>query len=444
MGSFPPLLLGVNMHKVVIVGRPNVGKSSLFNRLLGKRSAVVADVPGVTRDLKEGVVETDRGRFLLVDTGGLWSGDRWEKKIQEKVDQALESAELVLFAVDGRAELTQADYEVAEYLRKKGKPVVLVATKVDDPKHEAYLGPLYALGFGDPVPTSSAHARGLEALLEAIWAKLPVRQIESEPEVAAIRLAIVGRPNAGKSSLLNAILGEERVIVSEEPGTTRDAIDVEFFFGGHRFVLVDTAGIRKRPESLVEELAIGRSLRAMAEADVVLLVVDPFQVGDRELKLANQAMEGGKPVLLVITKWDLVGKEEAPKVRRALREKLIHLDHLPRVYTSAFTRQNLDRIFAEAVRLHELSHTRIPTSELNRWLSVWTAKVQLPNFKGKPLKLLYATQPEVAPPTFVFFVNHPEFVTRAFENYLRNRIGEDLGLKEIPFRLVFRGRREEG
>ncbi|AEV15672.1 Small GTP-binding protein [Thermus sp. CCB_US3_UF1] len=444
MGSFPPLLLGVKMHKVVIVGRPNVGKSSLFNRLLGKRSAVVADVPGVTRDLKEGVVETDRGRFLLVDTGGLWSGDHWEKKIQEKVDQALESAELVLFAVDGRAELTQADYEVAEYLRKKGKPVVLVATKVDDPKHEAYLGPLYALGFGDPIPTSSAHARGLEALLEAIWAKLPVRQIESEPEVAAIRLAIVGRPNAGKSSLLNAILGEERVIVSEEPGTTRDAIDVEFFFGGHRFVLVDTAGIRKRPESLVEELAIGRSLRAMAEADVVLLVVDPFQVGDRELKLANQAMEEGKPVLLVITKWDLVGKEEASKVRRGLREKLIHLDHLPRVYTSAFTRQNLDRIFAEAVRLHELSHTRVPTSELNRWLSVWTAKVQLPNFKGRPLKLLYATQPEVAPPTFVFFVNHPEFVTRAFENYLRNRIGEDLGLKEIPFRLVFRGRREEG
>lgn len=195
------------MHKVVIVGRPNVGKSSLFNRLLGKRSAVVADVPGVTRDLKEGVVETEKGRFLLVDTGGLWSGDRWEKKIQEKVDQALEDAEVVLFAVDGRSELTQADYEVAEYLRKKGKPVILVATKVDDPKHEHYLGPLYALGFGDPIPTSSEHARGLEELLEAIWEKLPVRQIESEPEVAGIKLAIVGRPNAGKSSLLNAILG---------------------------------------------------------------------------------------------------------------------------------------------------------------------------------------------------------------------------------------------
>ncbi|GAA5338008.1 ribosome biogenesis GTPase Der [Thermus antranikianii] len=431
------------MHKVVIVGRPNVGKSSLFNRLLGKRSAVVADVPGVTRDLKEGVVESEKGRFLLVDTGGLWSGDRWEKKIQEKVDQALQDAEVVLFAVDGRSELTQADYEVAEYLRKKGKPVILVATKVDDPKHEHYLGPLYALGFGDPIPTSSEHARGLSELLEAIWEKLPVRHIESEPEVAGIRLAIVGRPNAGKSSLLNAILGEERVIVSEEPGTTRDAIDVRFTFRGQPFILVDTAGIRKRPETLVEELAIRRSLKAIEEADVVLLVIDPFQVGDRELKLANHAMEKGKPVLLVITKWDLVRKEEAPKVRRELKEKLAHLEHLPRVYTSAFTKQNLDKIFSEAVRLFELNHTRIPTAELNRWVSVWTTKVQLPNFKGKPLKIFYATQPEVAPPTFVFFVNYPEFVTRAFENYLKNRIGEDLGLKEVPFRLVFRGRREE-
>ena len=431
------------MHRVVIVGRPNVGKSSLFNRLLRKRSAVVADVPGVTRDLKEGVVETDQGRFLLVDTGGLWSGDRWERKIQEKVDRALEEAEVVLFAVDGRAELTQADYEVAEYLRRKGKPVILVATKVDDPRHELYLGPLYALGFGDPIPTSSEHARGLEELIEAIWQRLPVRQVESGPEVAGLRLAIVGRPNAGKSSLLNAILGEERVIVSEEPGTTRDAIDVEFSFRGQRFVLVDTAGIRKRPENLVEELAIKRSLRAMEEADVVLLVVDPFQVGDRELKLANEALERGKPVLLVVTKWDLVKKEEAPKVRRALREKLAHLEALPRVFTSALTRQNLDKLFQEAVRLHELNHARVPTSELNRWVGVWTSKVGLPNFKGKPLKILYATQAQVAPPTFVFFVNHPEFVTRAFENYLKNRIGEDLGLKEIPFRLVFRGRREE-
>ncbi|MGQ9753734.1 MAG: ribosome biogenesis GTPase Der [Thermaceae bacterium] len=430
------------MHKVVIVGRPNVGKSSLFNRLLKKRSAVVANTPGVTRDLKEGVVETEMGRFLLVDTGGLWSNDQWEEKIRRKVDQALEDAELVLFAVDGRAEPTLQDLEVAEYLRRKGKRVLLVATKVDDPKHEYYLGPLYALGFGDPIPTSSEHNRGFDTLIQAIWARLPVKAEETSPEVGGIRLAIVGRPNAGKSSLLNAILGEERVIVSEEPGTTRDAIDVEVFFGGQRFILVDTAGIRKRPETLVEELAISRSFRAIEEADVALLVVDPFQVGDRELKLANHALERGKPVLLVVTKWDLVKKEEAPQVRKTLSLKLAHLAHLPRVYTSAVNRQNLERIFQEVQRLHELNHTRIETSELNRWVALWTSRVQMPNFKGKPLKIFYATQPEVAPPTFVFFVNHPEFVTRAFENYLRNRIGEDLGLKEVPFRLVYRGRRE--
>ncbi len=429
------------MHKVVIVGRPNVGKSSLFNRLLRKRSAVVADTPGVTRDLKEGIVETEAGRFLLVDTGGLWSGDRWEGKIREKVERALEDAELVLFAVDGRSDLTPQDLEVAEYLRRKGKPVLLVATKVDDPKHEHYLGHLYALGFGEPVPTSSEHNRGFEALLEAVWARLPVRAEESEPEVEGIRLALVGRPNAGKSSLLNAILGEERVIVSEEPGTTRDAIDVRIDLGGQRFILVDTAGIRKRPETLVEDLAIRRSLRSIEEADVVLLVVDPFQVGDRELKLANHALEKGKPVLLVITKWDLVPKEEAARTRKELGLKLAHLAHLPRVYTSAVRRTNLEKIFQEAQRLHELNHTRIETGELNRHVSLWTQKVQMPNFKGKPLKIFYATQPEVAPPTFVFFVNHPEFVTRAFENYLKNRIGEDLGLGEVPFRLVFRGRR---
>lgn len=220
-----------------------------------------------------------------------------------------------------------------------------------------------------------------------------MKQIDSEPEVAGIRLAIVGRPNAGKSSLLNAILGEERVIVSEEPGTTRDTIDVEVFREGKRFVLLDTAGIRKRPESLVEELAIRRSFRAIEEADVVLLVVDPFQVGDRELKLANHAMEKGKPVLLVITKWDLVNKEEAPKVRRELREKLAHLEHLPRVYTSAFTKQNLDKIFREGVRLYELNHTRVPTAELNRWLGVWTSKVQPPTSRGSPLRSSTPTSP---------------------------------------------------
>jgi GTP-binding protein len=431
-----------------------VGKSSLFNRLLGLRQSperatwagsrfsVVADAPGVTRDLKEGVVESERGRFKLVDTGGLWSGDVWEEKIRQKVERAIEEADLVLFAVDGRSDLATADLEVADFLRRKGKPVLLVATKVDDPKHEAYLGELYALGFGEPLPTSAAHGRGVDELVERIWASLPVRQEESEPEVVPIRLAIVGRPNAGKSSLLNAILGEERVIVSETPGTTRDSIDVEFDYGGNRFLLVDTAGIRKRPETGVEEQAILRAHRAIREADVVLLVVDPKELGDHELKLANEALEVGKPVVVTITKWDLIGKEEAKRVRADLAVKLAHIAHLPTVFVSSVTGQNLHKLLSEAVRLYGLARTRFETAELNRWLSVWSLGTQMPNFKGKPLKLFFVTQPEVAPPTFVFFCNYPEFVTRAFEGYLRNRIGEDLGLREVPFRLVFRGRRE--
>ncbi len=443
------------MYRVVIVGRPNVGKSSLFNKLLGLRTApekyakagsqfaVVADVPGVTRDLKEGIVESEQGRFKLVDTGGLWSGDVWEKKIREKVERAIADADLVLFAVDGRSDLATADLEVADFLRRQGKPVQVVATKIDDPKHEAYLGDFYALGFGEALPTSAAHKRGFDDLLERIWDRLPVRVGESEPEVVPIRLAIVGRPNAGKSSLLNAILGEERVIVSELPGTTRDSIDVEFDYGGNRFLLVDTAGIRKRPETGVEEQAIGRAHQAILDADVVLLVVDPKELGDHELKLANEALEAGKPVILTISKWDLIeSKEEARRVRADLALKLSHIQHLPTVYVSSITKLNLHKLLSEAVRLYQQSRVRFETAELNRWLSVWVTQAQLPNFKGKPLKLFFLTQPEVAPPTFVFFCNYPQFVTRAFEGYLRNRIGEDLGLREIPFRMVFRGRRE--
>ncbi len=429
------------MKKVVIVGRPNVGKSSLFNRLIGRRDAVVADEPGVTRDLKEGVVETDTGRFLLVDTGGVWSGDKWEKKIQAKVDQALLDADLVLFLVDGRAELTEADYAVAEYLRKKQKPVVLVATKVDHEKHEAYLGELFALGFGEPVPTSVEHRRGLDALVEKIWERLPVYQDADEGEVAPLRLAIIGRPNAGKSSLLNALLGEDRVIVADEPGTTRDAIDVVLDFAGRRFVLVDTAGIRKRPETAVEWFAIQRARRVVREADVVALVVDPFEVGDRELKLANEAFEAGRPVLLVVTKWDRVPKEERRRVRRKLKERLAHLAHLPMAFVSARTGENLTRVLALASELHEEARQRVETGELNRRVQLWLAQTRVPNFRGRPLKIFYATQAETNPPTFVFFVNEPDFVTRAFENYLRNRIREDLGFPRVPFRLVFRGRK---
>lgn len=444
------------MYNVVIVGRPNVGKSSLFNKLMGLRTApdkalkagskfaVVADIPGVTRDLKEGIVETEQGRFKLMDTGGLWSGDVWEQKIKEKVERAIRNADLVLFAVDGRADIGTADLEVSDFLRRQNKPVLVVATKIDDPKHENYLGEFYSLGFGEAAPTSSAHGRGVGDLLEKIWERLPVRQGDDEPEVVAIRLAIVGRPNAGKSSLLNAILGEERVIVSEIAGTTRDSIDVEFDYGGNRFVLVDTAGIRKHPETGIEEQAIVRARQAIADADIVLLVIDPFEVGDHEMKLANEALDLGKPVIATVTKWDLIeDKDEAKKVRADLALKLSHIQHLPTQYVSSLTKSNLHRLFTEAVRLYNMARVRFETAELNRYLSSWMVQTMLPNFRGKPLKIFFVTQPDIAPPTFVFFCNYPEFVTRAFEGFLKNKVGEDLEISEIPFKMIWKGRREK-
>jgi GTP-binding protein len=430
---------------VAIVGRPNVGKSSLFNRLLGRREAIVADEPGVTRDVKEGVVETDEGRrFALLDTGGLWSGDRWQGVIRDRVAAALEGVDLVLFCVDGREPPTAADHEIADWLRRTGRPVLLVATKLDDPRHEERpeLFESYALGFGEPLATSAAHARGIPELEEAVEAHLG-----DEEDVAGeepVTVAIVGRPNAGKSSLLNALIGDERVIVSETAGTTRDAIDVRFAFGGRPFVLVDTAGIRRKVGENVEHYAKLRSEQAMRRAEVAVLVVDPFELGDHEMRIANLALEAGKPVVMAINKWDLVTDAQLAEFRRRVRRELAHLDFAPRVYTSAWTDFGLHELLATVVRVHDTSRRRVPTGELNGWLAVWTQRQTPPNFRGRPLKLLYVSQVDVAPPTFVFSVNDERLLTRAYEQYLRNRIREDLGFREVPFRMIFKSRGGEG
>jgi len=429
------------MYTVAIVGRPNVGKSSLFNRLVGRREAIVADEAGVTRDVKSARLETDDGRpFLLLDTGGLWSGDEWESSIHAKVNEALRTADLVLFCVDGREGATDADFEVASWLRQLDRETLLVATKLDDERHleSAEFFELYSLGFGEPFPTAAEHAVGTYELLEEIAGRMGERDPGAEEE--ALRVAIIGRPNVGKSSLLNAIVGDERVIVADVPGTTRDAIDVEFSYGGRLFTLIDTAGIRRKPDAHLEYFSKLRSEQALLRSEVSILVIDPFEFGDHEMRLANLALEAGKPVVVAVNKWDLVAPEDRPLVLADLDQALDHISFAPRVFTSATEGEGLQEVLATVVRVHDTSRRRVTTGQLNGWLTVWTQRVQPPNFMGRPLRLLYVTQPDIAPPVFIFHVNNEAYVTRPYEQYLRNRIREDLGFSEVPFRMIFKSR----
>ncbi|MEZ4605952.1 MAG: ribosome biogenesis GTPase Der [Deinococcales bacterium] len=433
------------MAKVAIVGKPNVGKSSLFNRLLGRREAIVADKPGVTRDVKEVRLEPDEGKpFYLLDTGGLWSGDEWDELIKRRVEYALRDTDLVLFCVDGRDDLSSADYEIAEWLRSLGKEILLVATKIDHPKHEQgeELFELYSLGFGEPYHTSAEQSRGFHDLLAAIDARLPKDDLD-EADAETVRVAIIGRPNAGKSSLLNALIGDERVIVADVAGTTRDSIDVRFEFGGRPFVLIDTAGIRRKATEDVEFYSKLRAELSVNHADVNILVVDPFELGDHEFRIANIALEIGKPVVVAINKWDLVPDEKLKEMEAHLAEVLSHLQQVPWVYISALNSYGLHELLAATIRVYTSSRQRISTSELNNWLTVWTQRQSPPNFRGRSLKLFYGTQADIAPPTFIISVNTEEFVTRAYENYILNRIREDLGFKEVPVRLIFKSRTGE-
>ena len=433
------------MARVAIVGRPNVGKSSLFNRLVGRREAIVADIPGVTRDVKEARVEDDLGRsFSLLDTGGLWSNDEWQEAIKKRIEMALRNVDLVLFCVDGRAPLSAADFEIADWLRTLRKPTLLLATKLDDERHEENpdLYELYALGFGDPLFISAEHARGTYELTDTIFERLPGDADEAESE--EVRVAIIGRPNVGKSSLLNALVGDERVIVADLPGTTRDSVDVKFDFGGRPFVLVDTAGIRRKPDGDVEYYSKLRSEEALMRADVAVLVVDPFELGDHELRLANLALHAGKPVVVTINKWDLVPDGQLKELEAELAQALGHISFAPKVYTSAVNEYGLHDLLAAAIRVYDTARFRVSTGSLNGWLEVWTLRQAPPNFRGKPLKLLYGTQADVAPPTFIISVNNEQFVTRSYEQYILNRIREDLGFAEVPLRLVWKSRSKGG
>ena len=429
--------------KVAVVGYPNVGKSSLVNRLSGSREAVVHERPGVTRDRKEIGAEWNGRRFTLVDTGGVDLDERDElsRSIQDQARAALSDAVVAVFVVDARAGVRPGDEELADLLRRSDVPVILAANKIDDVKDMPLAAEFHRLGLGDPQAVSAAQGLGTGDLLDRVVALLP--EGEPDEDEDAVRLAIIGRPNVGKSSLLNAFLGAERVIVSDVAGTTRDAIDVRMEVDGRPFVLVDTAGIRRQAKvsEAVEYYTTLRSRRAAERADVALVVCDATDgVTAQDLRIAELAMTAGCATALVLNKWDLTGgdefdlEHERARVAQKLRLR-------PRVLTaSAKTGRNLSRLLAEAGALADRFSARIPTPELNRFLGEAVQARQPPAKQGKRLKLLFAAQVGTRPPRFSFTVNSRTRVTRDYGYYLENRLRARFGMEGIPLVIDFNER----
>jgi GTPase len=423
---------------VAVVGFPNVGKSTLVNRLTGSRTAVVHESPGVTRDRKQLVCEWAGQRFLLVDTGGVDIADRspLTRQVAEQARAAIGEADLVLFVVDAQTGITPGDEEIAAILRRSRKPVLLVVNKIDDPSRDADALEFHRLGLGDPIPVSALHGHGSGDLLDLIVARLPGVGPEQAGE-DAIRVAILGRTNVGKSSLLNAVLGQERVIVSETPGTTRDAIDTVLERGDRTFVLVDTAGLRRkrRQRQGIEYYSELRALQAAERADVALVLVDASEgVVDHDLTIADVARKAGCATLVVLSKWD-IAEVDIEDVRRRLEPRL--RQRPPIVTVSAKTGRGLDRLLDKVEELYEKSVERIPTPVLNRFLAELRESRQPPSRNGKRLNLLYGTQTKVRPPRFRFFVNDPSLITRDYGYWVENKLRERFELEGVPVSIDF-------
>jgi GTPase len=427
---------------VAVVGFPNVGKSTLVNRLTGSRAAVVHETAGVTRDRKELVCEWAGTQFLLVDTGGVDVADPSPitRSIVDQARAAVAEADLVLFVVDAQLGITPGDEEVAQILREARKPVFLLANKIDDPSRDAAALEFHRLGLGDPIPLSSLHGHGTGDLLDAIVAQLnrpePISRAAQVGE-EAIRVAILGRPNVGKSSLLNAILGEERVIVSDSPGTTRDAIDTVFERGETTFVLVDTAGLRRkrRQRQGIEYYSELRALDAAERADIALVLVDAGEgLVDQDLAVADIARKANCATLVVLSKWD-IGQVKVEDVRPRLEHRLRQRPGI--VTVSAKTGRGVARLLDRVEQLFARDTARIPTPELNRFLAGLRAARQPPSRDGRRLNLLYGTQTRTRPPRFRFFVNDPSLVTRDYGYWVENQLRERFALEGVPVSIDF-------
>lgn len=435
---------------VALVGRPNVGKSTLFNRLVGERLAIVEDVAGTTRDRLYADVEWGGRMFTLIDTGGIVLGktDEMAQLVRQQAEVAIEEADVVVLMCDILSGITLADQEIADVLRRTAKPVIVAVNKADNLKREIDLPEFWALGLTEPLPVSAQQGMGTGELLEAIVAALPPLPPEEEDDQHLLHVAIVGRTNVGKSSLLNALLGEQRVIVSEIPGATRDAIDTRIRHAGEEVVLIDTAGIRKRGQVApgVEKYSVLRTLKAIQRADVALLLLDATEgVTEQDAHIASYVLDEAKSIIVLLNKWDLVVKETLTleQYEQHVREEMKFLPYVPILSISALTGQRVERILPLAKRMYAERHQRLSTTEINDMIRNATAKHSPPSGKGVKLRFYYGTQADVDPPTFVFFVNDNKIVNLSYKRYLENEIRERYPFEGTPIRLFFRSHEEK-
>ena len=433
---------------VAIVGRPNVGKSTLFNRIVGRRIAIIEDTPGVTRDRIYGDAEWLTHNFTVIDTGGIEpdSDDVILAQMRRQAQLAIETSHVIIFVVDGREGLTAADMEVAEMLRRCKKPIVLCVNKVDHIKYEDTAYDFYSLGIGEPITISAGQGLGVGDLLDEVCKYFPA--IEEDEGKEAISIAVVGKPNVGKSSLVNALLGQERTIVSNIPGTTRDAIDTPFTYNEKDYVLIDTAGIRRKRavgDENVERYSVIRSLAAIRRCDVALIVVDAEQgLSEQDVRIAGYVHEEGKASVLIINKWDLIEKDThtVEKFKKDMINDLAFMSYVPMLFISAKTGQRVQRVMEQANAVLEQANTRITTGVLNDVIGEAVTMSEPPFVKGRRLRVYYCTQASVAPPTFIIFVNDAELMHFSYKRYLENYIRKSFKLDSVPIRLIIRNRTE--
>ena len=429
---------------VAIVGRPNVGKSTFFNRLVEKREAIMDNMPGVTRDRHYGYAEWCGKFFTVIDTGGyvVGSEDKFESQIRKQVKLAIDEAAAVIFMVDCRDGLTGFDKEFANVLRTSKKPIFVAANKADTPDKAIYAAEFYELSLGEVYPISSENGGGTGELLDAMVETFPTEGVE-DPNAGIPKFAIVGRPNVGKSSLLNALLGTERSIVTDEAGTTRDAIHSHYKMFGKNFILIDTAGVRKKGKVKedIEFYSVLRSLKALEESDVCIVVIDAERgLEAQDVNLITLAERQGKGMVIMVNKWDLVEKDSktSEKFKKDIMEKLAPIDYIPVMFASVVTKQRIFQVIEKTVQVYENKTKKVPTAKVNDLMLPEIVRNPPPSMKGKHIQIKYITQVNARFPSFVFFCNLPQYIQRSYERFLENKLREYFDFEGVPVRLIFR------